>query len=398
MDTKNFRRILLFILLIGLVAGGALIGWYFFTTEQVTISSNSKNASVTITSLNKAEVEAKPAPLNIRMSPGTYSVIVFEGEKETRSLFKLEKGRPINLQLDLAAPKQAQNIAPYAAKNIIASDNALKFIRNPVNQLDQLQLDSGNTYVKILFKGDMSEAHWINFNQAVVADTAGKHYLFDNGQLKDLAYAINPGTVSTFAGLEALAYVSESTVYIRPSAFSEPSFSFPIPNTQPQLVLGPQKQLLIYDTDIESETTVQDFKPAIYINGTKDEKLSLILQDFIVDGARWSPNGDKLAFSAGDGLFVLDLNTANVRQLYLSYITNPQSMTWLNDNELLYFLDRKFWRVNLAESPIWTRLGSTTESLSALAPLVLSPDKKTLYFSTNTSSIDGAIHKITLEE
>ncbi|HSE29109.1 MAG TPA: hypothetical protein VLA77_00810 [Candidatus Saccharimonadales bacterium] len=398
------RKIIIFVIVAVVLVAIGFFAYNFFTTEQVNIKSNSQNAKVSIYTLQNQVVDSKNAPYSTRLKPGIYSVVVTDNQKETRSIFTLKQGTPVDLTLDLVDVKSPKKIAPYSSKYIFADENFLNFIRKDVNQLDRLTF--GEKYLKELSQGSYSQAYWANADQAILTDTANKSHYYDFGTISPLGYKItNPGTIS-FLG-DSLAYIEQKVVYIRPTITAAPVVEVPVRFLQPQLSLGPNNQFVVFETGVfvdetegeegQAQSELSNATPEIYSGNERLQKQSDALKNYVIDGATWSPDGQKLAFSAGDGIYIMDINTSSIRQLYLSYTTHPQSIKWLDEQTLIYFLDQGIWKITLNETPTWNLLAKVEGSLGWSAPLSLSPSKKEIYYSSDElQSSNDAVYQIDL--
>lgn len=390
--TPRLRKILIITAGAIVVIIAILLIFNTATTVDVTIKTNNQQAKVVIGTAGDPDVTQGRGTMTTRLNPGTYTVKVTHDNQETRGLLTVKTDQENTIQLDLVPPKDTFLIASFAGSNLRATNDAIKFIWSNYNQLTQIPQEGGDS-VRINLV-EYSQAVWIDDTHAFLQDTGGIYYYFD-GQQKNLPYGVDPNTLSV-APSGAVAYVQDQTAYVRPNAFAEPSAQFTIEATQPQTVLGPQGHVLVYDLDVGPESSTESHIPEIFKDGKKITAASDAIKNVTITGGAWSPDGTKLALSAGDGLYVLDIATNSLTPLYEQMPDNPESIVWSSNDTLLYLLENTLWQVNVGQTKSWVKLAHIEQSLGIVGPLALSPNKK-VFFSTNTSLLEGGIFSVSLE-
>lgn len=390
--TPQLRKIIIIIAGIILFFVVLVVIFNTSTTAEVTIKTNNQQAKVVVGTAEDPDVGSGSGDTSLRLTPGTYTIRVTHKDQETRALIAVKTGQTNAVELNLTSPKKPSEIAPFAATNMRATNEALTFIWGQYNQL--AQLPEGSSVSTRLNKGEFEQAVWVNDAQAFLLDTGGVYYYFD-GQPKTLPYGIDPYTLSTAAS-GAVAYAQEQNVFVRPSAFAEPTAQFITKATQPQTALGSQGHVLVYDLDVGPESSSEPPTPEIFKDSTKVEKASELIRDLAITGASWSPDGKKLALSATEGLYVLDVTTDTLNLLYKQMPDNPESIVWRTNDTLLYLLENTVWQVALGQTTTWVKIAHVDQPLGVVGPLALSPNGR-IYFSTNTSLLQGAIFTTSLE-
>lgn len=371
-----------------------LIVFNFLTTEQVTIKTSSPGAEIFVDTLDEQQKDAKgKGSASLRLRPGKYNVRVAEGDNETRTAFTLTKGSPVTLDLQLEAAKAAQAVAPYAANNLRATNDTVQFLRPGYNKLVKLVPGSSLLQPIDSAEAEYNSAQWIDDSHAYLSDAADIYWYLEGSDAKTLAYGIDPGTLS--AGPDGrVAYIDAGKILVRPSAFAEPEYELDFGAVQPNVVVGPNSKILAYDTAVAAESQDEQASPQVYMGNTKLDKATAALEGVVIGGATWSPDGNTLAISAADGLYALTIDTGAMTLLYNNYITHPETMTWLTNKDLLFFLDQTLWKIKVADVPTWNKLAHIQGSVNPADRFAISPDSKKIYFSTASSRLEGDIQSI----
>ena len=369
----------------------------FLITEQVTVSASDPAAEIFIGQLGKSSEKKGNGSASLRLPPGSYNVQITKDGQETLTTFDLKKGSPVNLELKLEKLASAQHFANFAANNLLATNETVQFVWPGYNKLVILEPKTG--FLKPIngASGEYVEAIWVSSQQAYLRTANDTYRFFDGASTKQLPYSILPGSLSV-ASDGKVFYIDSGKVLVRPSAFANIEYEFEFSATQPVLVGGPQDRLLIYDTVIGAESSDEQAQPEVFIGKARSESATAALNNFDITGAAWSPNGSKLAISAADGLYVIDIESSKVTRLYNSYITHPETITWQDNDKLIFFMDQKIWRVSTNSNPIWTKLSQVDGSVNPADSFAISPDGKKLHFSTATSTLEGQIFTIPLND
>ena len=389
----QIRRIIVIAVAVLIVGIAATTLFNTLTTTEVTIKTNGTNAKIVIGNTSDPDVATRFGTSTVRLRAGTYTVRVATEGQESRALLTVQQGKSTTLEVNTVPLKGSEYVAPFAGSYLRANKDTIKFINNDYDQLLQLSTAGGNS--QAVNPGAFSQALWIDDTKAYLLDTAGNYHFLDNTQATILPFPIDRGGLST-TGSGAIAYTRGQTIFMRPSAFAAPSAQFSISALQPIVALGPQDYMLVYDVGIGSDTSIEQAAPQIFKADKKIDALSDLVKNLVIAGAVWSADGNKLALSAAEGLYVLDVTTNTLKLLYQQTPDNPESIVWSDANTLLYFLEGVLWQVNISESTVWTKLAHVNESVGFLGPLTLSPDKK-IYYSTNNAKLQGTIFKISLE-
>jgi len=377
--------------IVGLIVILAILD--FLSTEQVTVKSNNPNAEIFVDTLDKPQESKGKGSVSLRLKPGSYNIRITEGNNETRSAFELKKGSPLNIDLPISSAKEPKQFASYAANNIVATSTGISFIWPGYNKL--VSLKNGNSVLQQMGNGEYVNAAWVDENHAYIQDAQDVYHYLSDTTLKQLSYTPQAGTLKT-ASDGKVAYIENGNIFIRPSAFAEPEYKLDTSAIQPEIALGAKNKVLIYDTSIDSEASDQQVAPEIYFGTEKQEKLTNSISKLLIGGASWSPDGSKLAISAADGLYSLDAN-GNLQLLYKNYITHPQTITWQNENQLIFLLDQTIWQIQLGEFPIWTKLAHINQSVNPTDSFALTKDGSSLYFSSAASQLEGSVYSINLK-
>lgn len=389
----QIRKIIIIAIAAIIIIVAATTLFNILTTTEVTIKTNDKSAKVVIGNTTDPDVATRFGTATVRLKPDTYTVRVTKDGQETRGLLVVKLGQPKAVELNLVPLKGSEYVAPYAANYLRATKDTVKFINNSYNQLIQIPAAGGTS--QFINSGEFTRALWVDDTKAYVQDTAGDYYFLDGAQATILPFPIDSDSLST-TNSGAIAYTYGQTVFMRPSAFADPSVQFDVKALQPIVSLGSQDHLLVYDVGIGSDSSIDQAPPQIFKAGKKNDAASDLIKTLVVAGAAWSPDGNKLAVSASEGLYVLDLTANTLNLLYEQPPDNPESIVWSDANTLLYFLEGLLWQVKTGETTIWTKLAHVNESVGFLGPLTLAPDRK-IYYSTNNARLQGTIFRVTLE-
>ncbi|HEU5187241.1 MAG TPA: hypothetical protein VFT87_01930 [Candidatus Saccharimonadales bacterium] len=390
---RRFRPLIIALAAIIALIVGALMLFNRATTTEIKITTNEASARITVGTPERPEQIVRVGSTTVTLGAGDYTVKVQKDDQETRTLITVVQGQPQTVDLPLTPVKGGDFVGAFAGSNLNASKDGLTFIWSDYGQL--LRLPAGGGTATPLIDAEVSEAFWINETQGYIRDSSDVYNFFDGQRLRPLPYNVSPNTFSATAS-GAIAYGDQTKVFVRPSSEAAPVFEFEYPAGQLQTRIGAQDYVLVFDIDVGPETSAEQQKPAIFKAGKKVDSASERIQNLLINGATWSPDGNVLALNAGEGLFLLDLRTNTLARLSQEASVVPEGVVWQGSDTLFYIQDARLWRVSLSNRPMWTKLANINDSVGLLGPLAVSPDNK-VYFSTNNARLQGTIFRVNVE-
>jgi hypothetical protein len=338
---RNNRRPLA--LLSGLVAVVACwMLFIFLTTGRVVIETNTDSSTILVTRAPDAKHQNQEQPskqgtgsLSLRLKAGTYVVSVSAKSLATNQVITISPRTTTHYTIRPVQPTIMEPVLPAEAQSIIADTNQLLFLNTAESTL--YKLDASNNLSAIVAQnGGVRSISWADTEFGVGQYANGALFIVRNGSLASFSpvSGIDYQYSQVMVTADRHIYISDrNRVYAgRESGGFKQVFSGR--SSGAFMVVGRSKIALVDSGDSD---------------GGKDEKPSVTVIDALgvhahravgTFHAAWSSNDNYLAISSAAGGEVLDKNLRHVAAIPQK---NFNTLTWLNNDVLLYAIGSQLW-------------------------------------------------------
>jgi hypothetical protein len=372
------------IIIASAIAAGVIIG--AIITRQRTgvleVKTSSKNAIIYIQPANKKQETIGKGSTKLRLTPGNYQVTASENGAETEAPVTITKKQAASVDLSISPLVTNTTVTASPAQNIYF-DNAktLYFLQTSGQILYTYPLGgaSPRPYLSGIVNG-LTQVYWVNptefFGQS---GTAWKHY--KNGTVTVVGFKA-PATVNTLSANAAgqYSYVDSSNNTVYTDASGNASIIDQTKGTATMTSISPNGTVAVFAPRVNFSDKTEPSR--LYHNGTTTQ-----LPDKLtgIGNVRWSPDSSKFSYSTNDGMFVYDIASDTTSRFLAGNATNPFSVSWLNNNQIIYGNNRAVWTYEVGKKTT-RKVASFEGTLNSIQPFVVAPDGQTVYYGSSADA------------
>jgi|GEM_PF-3577840 len=377
------------IIIIGIIIAAAIASAVIISaiiTRQRTgvleVKTSSKSAVISIQPANKKQEAIGKGNTKLRLTPGDYQVTASENGAETEAPVTITKKQVTSVDLSINPLVTNTTVTANPAQNIyVDGAKTLYFLQTSGQILYTYPLGgaSARPYLSGTING-LTQVYWVNptefFGQS---GTLWEHY--KNGTTTVVGFK-TPAKVNTLSANAAgqYSYVDANNNTVYTDANGNPAI---IDQTKGTATM----------TSISANGTVAVFAPRVnfgdkteptrlYRNGTTTQLPEKLTG---VGNVRWSPDSSKFSYSTNNGMFVYDIASDTVSRFLAGNATNPFSVSWLNNNQIIYGNNRAIWTYEVGKKTI-RKVAAFEGTLNSIQPFVVAPDGQTVYYGTSADS------------
>ncbi len=378
--------------LFAIIGGGVVIIAVVIITSLLSVQNTGLlkittdiNAELTLSQTAHEDKELGKGSLVLRLEPGSYQITAKKDNELTVATAKVTSGEQTNLNVDLRTIQNPFTVTEYSAEDIYADETAIRFLNTAFSQLFTFNREQTDALRYLEHVYPVTDVYWLDSSHVFTKNEYGVWSYADNNASRFLDTASTAFISNSFSfnGNGQVSFVDESgNVYLldNPNATARKIGTAAI--NSPKTALSSNGDVLVYGRT--------NNKGGVIFTRTGEQKelpASIENPQF----ATWSPDDSKVALALNTGFIFYNIKTQSIQQLTQKQPTHPNSLTWLNNQEVAYSQEQAMWR-------------ATAQTAYKLADISgLTSDKQlfvragTLYYATTPDSNNNGGNIYTLE-
>lgn len=404
--TLSKKRILVIVLLLAIILASLDVARIFLLNGKLVVIAD-PDAKISILSANKKIQEIGVGQASVRLGPGKYLIQTGKGDSVSRATASVRSRNTTKIQINSTPIYNSEKIVENQSARFIKADqdNSFTYLNVPYHQMFKYTLGAQKPDV---YKEDIypiNRIDWLDGNNAVIslASNISSYYLNSVGQTTSLDFNLNSQTTSyAISPKGEIMYIANNQVLKKASLFTPISeLIMDLSSGAFSISVSPDSRFVFAYADINNVDSPNNQARSDFDGYITDTKKPLDTKSFVtnstIGNALWSSDSKFLIYNQGSNLVVRKMDAGDVSEILT---TNQDLPVWLlgttDADTLIYAQDSTVWKFDI-KSGISYKLANY-EGVMARNSFAIAPDKKTIYFSTDTDieGKGGDIYRIVL--
>ena len=328
--------------------------WRYFHTGTIVVTTDGANNSnvITLSTLKGSSEVAEKGEyikqntkyLSATVPLGSY-VISVSGKVLSESK-TVDLNRHETLHYSLNAPKitSPEPVASVSATGVVASNSKLLYLDTSTNVLEEINSQDS---VDDVGSQDLQSVAWADTNYGIGQDNKHHLYIIDNGSVTPLqppeAYQQNETVLYSITKSRHIYLSFGSRIY-----FGSVVGGFKkiyVTDNAPDKIVGSDLGVLLFNTPDADDESQDPNTVLVSSNGSQVHE-----SNFKISGAAWSPNNSMIALLGNSSYGTTNSIIVNdsFKQMVVLPNSNIGSVTWINNNTLVYSVGNVIWSYNIS--------------------------------------------------
>ncbi len=349
-------------------------------TGLLSVKASSQGATLEVQQLNTQVKKIGTGSAKVRLKPGDYQVITTDNGATTVNLVTVAKHQTINLNVTIQPLVKSTKITAAPAQNILLDTGQVYFLNTSIQSLSNYHIGALNATPYRTDIYPITGVDWIDATHFFTEDASG-NWTYHNGTTTTpltFGQGETPESASiSFTPSGAVAYVTnKKNIVVMRSPGAQPQQIGTASDTAAQASISPDGDVIVSTPIINYNDPL---RPTILYHQGTQITLSASLEG--IANVVWAPDGSKISYTTNSGIYVYELSTKKMSQVFIGSTTNPLSGTWLNNTTLLYAQDNAILQFQ-TDKQTSTKLAGLDGIMSEAYPFTIASDGQTVYYGT----------------